>query len=197
MLWGLKSDLTSVWYTAVEGALLSGTSHLLSFNEPDLGPPNPQSNIDFQDAADGYYKYMERYAGKARLGSPAVTNGDPATGMGLGWLTRFLEFCDGLGCTIDFVAIHWYGYDSASNVQGFKEHVMQAYDAGGRRPLWITEFGTTGSTADQQAFLENVIPWLDSQAFVERYAYFMVSDGLLVSGDSISALGYTFAFLPP
>lgn len=195
MLWGLDSKLTSTWDVAVKEALQLGSIHLLSFNEPDLGPPNAQSNIHPQDAADGYYEYTEKYAGRARLGSPAVTNGDPSSGMGLGWLARFLETCQNLGCTVDFIAIHWYGDDTASNVQNFKEHTLEAYAAGGHRPVWITEFGVPGSTAYQQAFLEEVIPWLDSQTFVERYAYFMVSNGSLISGNEVSALGYTYAFL--
>lgn len=123
-----------------------------------------------------------------------MTNGDPAAGMGLGWLTNFLQACEDLGCAVDFVAIHWY--DSASNIEYFKEHITQEYAPGGRRPLWITEFGASGSATDQQEFLEAVIPWLDAQGFVERYAYFMVSNGSLISGNSVSALGYTFTFLP-
>lgn len=195
MLWGLSSSMTSTWDSSVMEALHSGPAHLLSFNEPDLGPPNPQSNLDFNEAARGYYQFMEKYAGKARLGSPSVTNGDPASGMGLGWLTKFLGACKTLGCTIDFVAVHWYGYDSTSDVENFKDHITQAYAAGGHRPVWITEFRASGDTVKQQAFLEAVIPWLDAQNFVERYAYFMVSDGSLISGDNVSALGRTFAFL--
>ena len=187
MLWGLDSSATDAWDSAVSTALASGSSHLLAFNEPDL---DSQSNIGYQDAANGYMEYMQPYAGKAKLGAPAVTNGDAASGMGLGYLSSFLNSCS--SCTIDFVPIHWY--DSATNIQYFKDHVTQAYAAGGNRPIWITEFGATGSAAQQQTFLETVIPWLDAQDFVERYAYFMVADGSMVTGTSINALGQTFAF---
>jgi hypothetical protein len=36
------------------------------------------------------------------------------------------------------------------------------------------------------------MPWLDAQPFVEKYAYFGVFDGSLISGSSPSALGNTF-----
>lgn len=187
MLWGLDSSFTDAWDSAVSTALASGSTHLLAFNEPDL---STQSNIGYQDAANGYKQYMQPYAGKAKLGAPAVTNGDPASGMGLGYLSSFLTSCS--DCTIDFIPIHWY--DQATNIQYFKDHVTQAYTAGGNRSIWITEFGASGTTAEQQTFLETVLPWLDAQDFVERYAYFMVGDGTMVTGTSINAIGQTFAF---
>jgi hypothetical protein len=189
MLWGLESSFTSLWDAAVKSALASGSTHILSFNEPDL---STQSNIGYQAAAAGYMTYMQPYAGQAKLGSPAVTNGDPASGMGLGYLTNFMNSCHDLGCQVDFITIHWY--DTATNIQYFQDHVTQAYTAGGNRPVWITEFGASGTTQEQQTFLDAVLPWLDAQPFVERYAYFWVADGSLISGTSVSALGETFAF---
>ena len=37
--------------------------------------------------------------------------------------------------------------------------------------------------------MNEVLPWLDNEPGVERYAYFMVEDGVLTSGDSLSSLG--------
>jgi hypothetical protein len=190
MLWGLADSFTSVWNAAASSAIASGSSHLLSYNEPDL---STQSNIGYQAAAAGYMQYMQPFAGQAKLGSPAVTNGSPADGMGLGWLGNFIDSCDALGCTVDFVNIHWY--NAATEIQNFQDQVTQAYAAGGNRPVWITEIGASGTAAEQQTFLEAVMPWLEAQDFVERYAYFMVSDGSLIStGNTLSALGTTYAF---
>lgn len=72
----------------------------MSFNEPD---DSSQSDLTPEAAAAAYKTYMQPYAGKAKLGAPAVTNGGGS--MGLDWLAAFLDACD--GCTIDFVAIHW------------------------------------------------------------------------------------------
>lgn len=163
---------------------MSGSTHLLAFNEPDL---STQSNISPADAAAGYKTYMEPFAGQAKLGGPAVTNGgSPA---GLTWLGDFLEACN--DCTIDFVPIHWY--DSATNFGYFVSYIQDAYIASGNRTLWITEFGASGSDEEQVAFLQSVMPWLDSLDYVERYAYFGCFDNsLLLSGTTLSDVGSAF-----
>jgi hypothetical protein len=157
----------------------------MSMNEPDL---DSQANLSPAAAAAGYKTYMMPFAGKAQLGSPAVTNG--GSPMGLTWLGNFLTAC--AGCQIDFVCIHWYnGGDAAA----FMNYIDQAYTAGGNKPLWITEFQAPGDVTAQNAFLETVLPQLDASPKVARYAYFMASQGtLLSSGTSLSALGNTFAF---
>lgn len=169
MLWGLGSDHTGSWVSAANAAISSGSTHLLAFNEPDH---TGQSNIDPATCAQGYLQYIQPFAGKAKLGAPAVTNGGGS--MGLTYLKSFLSACQ--GCTIDFVPIHWYG--DYTEVEYFKTHIQDAHDAAGGRPIWITEFGATGSDAQQAAFLEQVIPWLESTGYVQRYAYFYV-DGVL------------------
>lgn len=184
LLWGTSSSFTSGWAAAVTSAIASGTTHLMSFNEPDL---SSQSNLSPAAAAAAYMTYMQPYAGKVKLGSPAVTNGGGA--MGLDWLAAFLVECS--ACTIDFVPIHWY--DSYSNTGYFESHVTNASAVAGGRPVWVTEFGCTSGTDDQiSGFLETVMPWMDSQSFVERYSYFMVADGLLVSGGATTSYGATY-----
>jgi len=175
LLWGLESDKTSVWTKNADAAIAAGSTHLMSFNEPDLAE---QANIGYVAAAAAYLTYMQPYAGKAKLGTPAVTNG--GSPMGLTYLANFITACK--TCTMDFVTIAY-----------FKSYVAQAYAAGGNRPIWITEFGASGSAAEQATFLATVLPWLDSLSYVERYAYFMVSDGSLVSGSALSTIGAAYA----
>ncbi|KAK6000811.1 hypothetical protein QM012_003536 [Aureobasidium pullulans] len=185
LLWGGSSDYTSGWNSNAESAIANGATHLMSFNEPDL---SSQSNMSPADAAAAYKTWMMPFAGKAKLGSPAVTNG--ANGMGLDWLAAFLEACD--GCQIDFVSIHWYADVSLTDY--FKSHVQNATDVAGGKPVWVTEFAPTGaSDAQISTFLEDVMPWMDSQSFVERYSYFMAADGNLLSGSEPSSFGQTYA----
>ncbi|KAI4730322.1 hypothetical protein E4T49_01904 [Aureobasidium sp. EXF-10728] len=186
LLWGLTNGHTDVWNSRATSAIANGATHLMSFNEPDM---TSQSNLSPQDAASAYKTWMMPFAGKAKLGAPAVTNGGGS--MGLNWLAAFLEACD--GCQIDFVTIHWY--DSASNTAYFKEHVQNATDVAGGKPVWVTEFAPTGtpSNSDIATFLEDVMPWMDSQSFVERYSYFMAGDGALLSGTEPSSFGQTYA----
>jgi hypothetical protein len=183
MLWGLDTSDITTWSTKATAAIASGSSHLLGFNEPDY---SGQANLGYAAAAAGWLTYMEPFAGKAKLGSPAVTNGaDP---MGLTWLANFVSSCS--TCTIDFVCIHWYNGGTAAD---FQAYITKAYAAGGNRPLWITEFEASGTDAEKQTFLETMLPWLDASDMVERYAYFMASDGNLISGTSLSTLGNTYA----
>ncbi|KAH0402361.1 hypothetical protein E4T50_01669 [Aureobasidium sp. EXF-12298] len=184
-LWGTTNGHTTNWNANANSAIANGATHLMSFNEPDM---TSQANMSPQDAASAYKTWMMPFAGKAKLGAPAVTNG--ANGMGLDWLAAFLEACD--GCQIDFVAIHWYADVSLTDY--FKSHVQNATDVAGGKPVWVTEFAPTGASDAQIAtFLEDVMPWMDSQSFVESYSYFMASDGALISGTEPSTFGQTYA----
>jgi len=186
MLWGLEESATSVWEANAQAALNAGSTALLCFNEPD----NPQqSNIEPADAATGYINYMNQFSGKATLVSPAITNGGGSEGIT--WLENFITACDNK-CLIDAVAIHWY--DSATNYAYFKDHIEQAYVAGGNRTLWLTEFGATGTDEEIVNFLQIVMPWLDQTEYVGHYAYFMDEVGVLLEAvDEISSVGSTFA----
>lgn len=185
MLWGLGSSFTEDWSESATSAIEAGSLHLLCFNEPDLAT---QSNIGYAEAATGYIQYMQPFAGKAQLGAPAVTNG--AAPMGLTWLGNFLDSCS--DCTIDFCPIHWY--DSATNFAYLQSYVAEAITTCNGKPIWLTEFAGSGTIEEQVAFLKEALPWLDSQPLVERYAYFMASDGILLNtGDDLSELGTVFA----
>ena len=185
MCWGLSS--TGSFAAAASSAIASGSKHVLSFNEPDLAA---QSNIDPATAAKNHIQYLNPFSGSAEIGSPAVTNGAGSSpAMGTTWLSQFFTACAGQ-CKVDFVAYHWYG--DASNVADLQKHtqdVISTAAANGVSKVWLTEFGASGSDADVSSFLSSAMEYLDGQEAVERYAYFMASDGILVSGNGLSALG--------
>lgn len=183
-LWGPKSEFTNDWSKNAQSAIDSGSTHLFSFNEPDL---TAQANLSPSEAADAYKQYMEPFAGKAKLCAPSVTNGGGS--MGLSWLSSFLEACS--DCTIDCVNIHWY--DSAENTEYFKKHVSDAADTAPGKQIFVSEFAATGSDDQISKFLEDVMPWMDSNDDVGGYAYFMAGEGKLVSGSEQSAIGKVFA----
>lgn len=183
-LWGPKSEFTNDWSKNAQSAIESGSTHLFSFNEPDLGE---QANLSPSEAAAAYKEYMEPFAGKAKLCAPSVTNGGGS--MGLSWLSSFLESCS--DCTIDCINIHWY--DSAENSEYFKKHVSDAADTAPGKQIFVSEFAATGSDDQISTFLEDVMPWMDSNDDVGGYAYFMAGEGKLVSGSEQSAIGKVFA----
>lgn len=129
MLWNNAAGATDNWFAHVEAAIAKGTDHLLAFNEPDY---SGQANMTPEEAAAAYLLWMEPFAGRVKLGAPAVTNGGAP--MGLTWLAEFMGNCT--LCTIDFVPFHWY--DSAQNYWYFKAYIEQVY-AQVQRPIWITE----------------------------------------------------------
>lgn len=184
---------TGQWDGNVKNAIKgSGTHYVMSFNEPDM--PAPQADMTVAAAVAAYKQYMAPYgSGNVKLGSPSVSNGvgtNTATGqpMGLDWLKPFLQQCN--GCQIDFVPVHWYGCTNGcavkDDVTSFKAQIGQAIEVANGRPVWITEFQ---SLANGEGFLTEVLPWLDGQGQIERYAYFMVESGVLTNGNGVSALG--------
>ena len=182
-LWGTGSDFVDSWSENAKSAIASGSTHLFSFNEPDLAA---QANLGYAAAATAYATYMNPFKGQAQLCAPAVTNGaDP---MGLTWLKNFLDSCT--DCQIDCLNIHWY--DSAENTAYFKSYVEEAIALADGKPLYISEFGATGSDDQINSFLEEVMPWMDSNSNIGGYAYFMVESGNLVSGTEPSTYGSTY-----
>ncbi|KAI0916576.1 hypothetical protein AcV5_003026 [Taiwanofungus camphoratus] len=183
MLWGADSDHTSVWEANANTAIANGAQYLLGFNEPDL---DTQSNLSPQAAAQAWQTYIQPFAGKAKLVSPAITNG--AAPMGTAWLDDFISACS--GCTIDAIAIHIY--DSATNI-AYYESYIPGIASKYNKPVWVTEFGATGSASQQQSFLGQMVQFLDGQSGIAAYAWFMDAVGNLVNSDgSLTALGQTY-----
>ena len=158
-----------------------------SFNEPDLGA---QSNLSPAAAAAAWKQFMEPFAGRAKLCTPAITNGAPPA-MGTGWMDSFLSECAKLGCRVDAIAAHIY--DSATNIGYYKNYIA---DLGTRykRPTLVTEFGAAGSLEQQQAFLREIVPYLNGLGSVTHFAWFMTAvDNLVKEDTSLTPLGQAYA----
>lgn len=191
MLWSNREDFISTWDSNAKTAISNGVKNFLGFNEPD----NPgQANMDPASAAAAYIQYLTPYAGSVRLGSPAITNSG-TDGEGVSWLKQWVSACADQ-CNYSFCAAHWYSPASSSD---FLNYVTQVHEACGTdKTVWITEFAPTGADdATISSFLEEVQDALDNNptySFVERYSYFYVADGSLVTGTSASSYGNTFAY---
>lgn len=103
-----------------------------------------------------------------KLGSPAMTNSD----AGKKWLQEFLKQLGG-DAKIDFIVVHWYGLD-VNNLKQFIEDIHKTFN----KPIWLNEFacttfgGKVPSQGDVENFEREALKYLDSKAFVERYAWF-------------------------
>lgn len=101
ILWNNATDLTSLWPTAAETSITNGATSLMSFNEPDWCASG-SACMEIPTAVAAWKKYMQPFAGKAKLVAPSVTNaGAP---YGLTWLENFIGNCT--ACTIDAINLH-------------------------------------------------------------------------------------------
>lgn len=190
MCWGPGSAPACV--NDIQAAISSGSAHLFSFNEPDH--PS-QANMTPQAAAALHVQIVDSLSTSAEIGSPAVTNGPPP--MGISWLEQFLDSC-GDPCPVDFITYHWYG--AAQDLDGLRKHTEDVIDLARRHGIikvWLTEFGAdAGTPADKATFLEQAMGYLDNNPAVERYAFFMLSDGILLEGNRLSTLGEIYVRPP-
>jgi hypothetical protein len=142
-------------------------------------------------AVAAHKKYIQPLAKQGlRIGSPSVTNADTA-GKGIDYLKQFMNTCN--DCQIDFVVAHYYAWDKAADFKAY----LQKFHTTFNKPVWITEFGVTEGNADE--FLKQVLPWLDAQPWIERYAYHMVAPTtdikylISADGNSLSSTGQVYA----
>lgn len=189
----LWSDLpvhTDRWTKNAEAMLGKGATHLLSFNEPDHPE---QANMSPEAAARAHVKWMNPYAGRARIGGPAVTNSNLA-GQSTQWLERFVKECDKVGCKMDFCVAHWYSPLDALDT--LVKHVKEVSRVCGGKPVWLTEFAPiAGGDAEVSSFLSSALEAFgkDDMSFLERHSYFMLSPGkLMASENSLSSYGKTY-----
>lgn len=184
---------TEGWFTNVAAAQQKyKVSHILGFNEPDqVGGGG--SNMDVGSAVAAYKQYIHPLGEQGlRLGSPAVTNGNEPN-KGINWLKQFMSQCS--DCQVDFVVAHYYAWDKAEDFKNY----LQTFHKTFNKPVWVTEFGVSEGNADE--FLKQVLPWLDSQDWIERYAYHMAApaDGpqflINAAGNALSSTGQIYASL--
>ncbi|PQE04599.1 hypothetical protein CJF30_00004400 [Rutstroemia sp. NJR-2017a BBW] len=199
MLWGNPgADQIPAWTTAVQTA---STKHVLGFNEPDL-TYSGSANLLPAVAAAGWLTGMQPFASTHLISTPNVlwnnydsySSGGPYSSRQ--WTSYFLGNCT--SCHFDFAAIHYYSDCFPANGQlgsdWFISNVTNAHEFF-KIPIWITEFQCYGSDDQQAQFLKTVLPWLDAQSWVQRYAYFGVFPGFLINsaGNGLSSAGTVYA----
>ncbi|MBE3049359.1 glycoside hydrolase family protein [Candidatus Bathyarchaeota archaeon] len=186
MLWGNKDGMYSSWKDNANEALTKGTTHLLSFNEPDM--PSPQANMSPEDAAAAHAEHMS-FGENVKIGSPGISNSDKAN-QGTKWLEKFMSACK--GCQIDFCVAHWYG---PPKVEHLKKHLDDVHGIPGceGKPVWLTEFAPLASGEEAATFVKKAMEMMDGLDWLERYSYFMVGgEGRLTEGAGLSVEGQAY-----
>ena len=206
MLWGLDSDHTRGFNDHVHACKTNGSTHLLAFNEPDRPHIWGGSELTPAVAAQGFKDWIKPFQGQLKLGTPGVSNGNSSADppMGMPWLKQWVAACGGMaGCPVDFIVVHWYGdarksgTDQAADLKWYIDQVRKDMNAiwGRELPIWLTEFAASPpeSQSVNEEFLKIALPYLDGEGAVERYSYFMVTEGRLVSQGALTATGKVYA----
>ena len=159
MVWG-GGDVAG----AIKAIGDAGYKTVLGFNEPNK---TDQSNMTV-DAAIALWPTLTSNP-NIRVSSPAVSDD------GRAWLESFMTQVKAKGLRVDFIAMHWYGWNAGSCTSGQLEGAINWASKWGL-PVWITEFGCMGSSnPDEQTlitFFNNSIPMLKNHPLVERYAWY-------------------------
>ncbi len=153
-LWGQPAtNNDTAFLEGVRSLISNGTniSSVLAFNEPDMESSVGGSNIAPSTAAQIWSREIQPLAKMGvKLGSPACSSGPE----GITWMQEFFQACS--NCTIDFMAIHFYG-----DFQGLASHVGQ-YVATFNRTVWVTEYADAhASLSDAQAFYNESSTFMD------------------------------------
>jgi Glycosyl hydrolase catalytic core len=200
MIWGSSS---------LDARIPAASKFLLTFNEPNF---KAQADLTSQQAAADWPS-IHGQANGVPIVSPAVNFcgsasdtsqcTDPSVTDPYTYLKDFLADCS--GCEVDYLAVHWYNCDLPS-LQAYLEGNV---DAGGTlqgfvqfgKPIWLTEFScdATHSIADQKAYMQAAIPYLESDPNIFRYSWFSASPipnaELMNSDGSLTDLGQTYVSL--
>ncbi|KAK3318136.1 hypothetical protein B0H66DRAFT_556328 [Apodospora peruviana] len=202
MMWGVNEGQVD----GIFAKIASGdTPYVLGYNEPDVTREHGGCNASPQRAREQWGNDMFRFRDRgAKLVCPAISSWNTDRGFtggpsGLTWLRQFAGNNPGqFGCSAQ--ALHWYGEPGANaqrQAQLFIDYVAWAHGEVNsifqrEMPLWITEFspdpvGDVNLLAD---FLRIVIPWLDRQDYVHRYAPFKAET--MVNGNDLNNAGRAF-----
>jgi hypothetical protein len=214
--WGPTNNIIGYTGTAVfvpefwDGSVItkvSGSSPwVFTFNEPDAVN---QSNMTVAQAIADWPTVVADANGKL-IGSPDM--GDLVSGGG-SWLSSFMSSAGAAGDEVDFIVLHVYpmgvGTETADQVSTFENFVTSVHAAYPNYPIVINEFAlinrdtwdSTGITpAAQVAFVNQVVPWMESQSWIIGYSWYAAFQGgigsdLLNSDGTLSSIGVAYSQL--
>lgn len=183
------------WGSNYPKALARGEKYFLSYGEPEA------AHWPAAEAAATFMKQIQPVANQGGIiGSPPCLQNDGDRR----WVSEFLGNCT--ECSIGFISLHWMWNATPENVQSFKDTVAKYKAIADGRPLWVDNFAAHGSVEAQKQFLGEVVPWMDSQDYIQRYAYVPMNkdageeniddaNGMVDNNGKITELGTYYANL--
>jgi len=185
------SDAVAAQITKLVNA---GYEYVLGFNEPNK---TDQANMTVADAIALW---------PAMTSNPNILVGSPATSAdGQAWFNDFYAQAKAANLRIDFIALHWYGWNSGScdaKAANLESYIKWAEGLTGSLPIWLTEWGCMNASnpdvATVQAFYTGALAMLAKHPRVERYAWYQwdPNNELTNTDHSLTALGTVYASEP-
>ena len=178
MVWNADVDYDVT--RKIDFALSKEYKYILGFNEPDLPK---QANMSVDKVLSLWPNFMNK---GLRVGSPSSALW-PASSKK--WFQPFMNKINAdPELDVDFITIHCYPDNwngGKSMADWFLREVVDKTWEMYHKPIWITEFSTSGNGITEQgtkSFLENVMPGLDSRSYVERYSFFSFDRSTFAGG---------------
>jgi hypothetical protein len=198
MIWGhMGAEQTaSSIQSAVAGFVKKGYQYVLGFNEPDNAS---QSNITSTTAIS----LLPSFDNAAiKVGTPATQ----ANAAGQTWFKAYMASVTA-DTTLrdDFIALHWYGWNSNScdaAASQLESYIKYAEGFPGNRPIWLTEWSCLNDSAPTAAgvlaFYEGALAVFAKHPRVQRYAWYPWTTNceLNNSDGSLTDLGVAYAAAP-
>jgi hypothetical protein len=174
----------------------AGFKTILGFNEPDQAA---QANMSVADVLKAWPQFNQ--ATFSRVGSPATSSSD----QGKAWFQQFMTGVQQQGLRVDFIALHWYGWNAGSctpTANLLEDYIKWAEQW--KKPLWITEWSCHLQSADvTRAFYAGALAMFKRHPLVERYAWFLsrstgefAGAALLDANGNPTALGQDYIAAP-
>jgi hypothetical protein len=190
MISGKNEKSAQAVSAALNGLKAAGYRTVLAFNEPNK---SDQANLSVADVV-ALWPSLTADAGM-RVSSPATSADAKA------WFEDFMAQVDAQSLRVDFVAVHWYGWNAGSCNDAKELESYLTWAEKFKRPIWITEFGCMNASNPSvevvQKFYAAAIEMLARHASVERYAWYPwnTNNELVMSGN-LTALGSAFGQAP-
>ncbi|HEX7453041.1 MAG TPA: glycosyl hydrolase [Polyangiaceae bacterium] len=188
-VWGSWTKLS--WVPTPAKAVAKGAKALLGFNEPD---GSDQANLTVDEAIA---LWPDTDQPGVLIGSPAVAGMDT-------WLPNFMTQVAAKNLRVDFIAVHWYGWDSGScnDTSALEGKIKWAEQW--KKPIWITEWSCRLQSVDvDKKFLSDALVMLKKHPLVVRYAWFLsrstgdfVNAALLDGGGKATGIGSEYVAAP-
>jgi hypothetical protein len=139
---------------------------------------------------------------------PPPTTSSPLAPLGLarsGSVGQIMNQVSTNGLRVDFIALHWYGWNAGScdaKAANLESYIKWAENIPGNRPLWLTEWGCMNASnpdvATVQAFYTGAVAMFAKHPRLERYAWYQwdTYNELTNTDHSLTTLGTVYASEP-